>query len=275
MTPASFSSFLSRECSHLPLSHRIELLEFVFLEKQEALLDKWNIEPSKEVKLRIEDVQKKLKTQMPVAYITGAVPFCGCTILVNPSVLIPRPETEFLVETVCSILGNSSSLKIADICTGSACIAIALKKKLPLLEVVATDISFEALLLAQKNALKNEVKLEFFQGDLQQALPERKFSAIVCNPPYISEKEYEELDPSVRFFEPKSALTGKNDGLEFYERLEAVLPPFLDKGAKLFFEMGESQGDKLMRIFNAPCWKMKKVVTDFCNKERFFFLEFE
>ena len=208
----------------------------------------------------------------PRAYVEGEVEFYDCQISVTPDVLIPRQETEILVDLVLKKLGKGTLL---DLCSGSGCIGLSIKKHLPDLDVVLSDISQKAIDLARKNAEKNNLDVSFFVGDLFNSLTEKKFDYLVCNPPYISEEEYIKLEPSVKDYEPKQALVGGDDGLLFYRRLETEMPNFLSGGAKVFFEIGYTQGKALLEIFSNPIWNNQEVLKDWAGHDRFFFLEFD
>lgn len=213
----------------------------------------------------------------PVEYILGEVDFYHCNFELTSAVLIPRPETEILVDMIYRELKEISlSGKVMwDLCSGSGCIGISLKKALPDLSISLVDISSDAVALAKKNCDRNQVDVQVFQGDLLAPFSGCKADIITCNPPYISLKEYSDLDPSVRNFEPKGALVGGERGLDFYERLSGELPAFLHSGAKLYFELGSGQGEVVNSLFSAPCWKKKRVERDWAGHDRFFFLEFE
>jgi release factor glutamine methyltransferase len=213
----------------------------------------------------------------PLDYILTEVSFFNCVFEVNSSVLIPRPETEILLDMVCSQLAKFDlKNKVAwDICSGSGCLGIALKKKFPELQVVLSDISPAALAVARKNALRNGAGVVFMQGDLLAPFQNCKADFILCNPPYISESEYKELDHEVRDFEPKEALIGGATGLEFYEQLARELPECLNPKGRAFFEIGTGQGEKICSLFDASCWKSKIVEKDWSGHDRFFFLEKE
>ena len=161
----------------------------------------------------------------PLQYILGSVRFGDCIIEVNENVLIPRPETEFMVDKICKT--HSYSNRILDICTGSGAIAIALKKRFSNAEVFATDVCEKALNVAINNARKNECEIKFIQSDLFDAFRQgqslqiedahrflNSFDTIVSNPPYISDEDFEKLEPEL-FFEPKTALVAENNGLYF------------------------------------------------------------
>jgi len=202
----------------------------------------------------------------PLEYVTGEVDFFGCNIKIGPSVLIPRPETEILVEMISKRVQGGS---LWDLCTGSGCIGISLKKARPELSVTLSDISADALALASENAQLNGVDVEILRGDLLAPFQGRKADYVVCNPPYISQNEYGHLDPSVREFEPKLALVGGEKGTEFYERLARELPAYLNPGAQVFFEIGADQGEALKKIF--PQGELHR---DWAGHPRFFFLFF-
>jgi release factor glutamine methyltransferase len=221
-------------------------------------------------------LKRKVKGE-PLEYLLESIEFFHCKIFVNSSVLIPRQETEILLDRICGILRPLDlKNKIAwDICCGSGCLGIGLKKALPDLRVALSDISIDALHVAKKNSAANEVDVELLQGDLLLPFKSRKADYLLCNPPYISEAEYESLDKSVRSFEPYLSLVGGKDGTEFYQRLSQELPDYLNPKAKVFFEIGYAQGKKIFETFSAPCWRTKYIEKDFSGHDRFFFLEFE
>jgi len=180
----------------------------------------------------------------PVAYITGRKEFWSFTLEVNNSVLIPRPDTEIIIEEALDVYRNFTSLpvRILDIGTGSGAIAIALAKEIPGAKVVATDISIAALNLAQKNAatLGLKEKIDFRQGNLFEPV-DGFFNIIVSNPPYIAANDYEELPASVKAFEPREALFAGESGLEFYEKLIYQADGYLQKNGWLLLEIGAKQ----------------------------------
>ncbi len=214
---------------------------------------------------------KRASQNEPVEYILGEIDFFGCSIQVDSRVLIPRPETEILVDLIAKKITTQKSLW--DLCTGSGCIGISLKKKFPHLDVSLSDISAKALSLAQENAAKNGVDVSFFEGDLLAPFQGKTVDILVCNPPYISANEFLTLDPSVRDFEPKLALVGGEKGSEFFERLAKALPEYLSPGGLVFFEIGFAQGAEIQEIFNSPIWGRSERIQDWSGKDRFFFLE--
>ncbi len=214
---------------------------------------------------------KRVAKEEPVEYVLGEVPFFGCTFRVDSRVLIPRPETEILVDFVSKNMGDAMSLW--DLCTGSGCIGISLKKKFPQLHVTLSDISSDALSLAQENIQRNDVSAEVILGDFTSAMQGRAVDILVCNPPYVSSQEFLALDRSVRDFEPKLALLGGERGVEFYERLARDAGACLKPHGKMFLEIGSAQGKAVQEIFASSLWKKTKLVQDWSGKDRFFFLE--
>jgi release factor glutamine methyltransferase len=186
----------------------------------------------------------------PLAYITGTREFWNLTFEVSPAVLIPRPETELLVETAIERFPNAMRpIRIADLCTGSGCIAIALARERPQARLVATDISGDALAVAERNAQRLDVadRIEFLQADLLTGVS-GAFDLIVANPPYVPEPERESLQPEVRDFEPPIALFGGREGLSVIERLVAASVSRLSPGALLLFEFSMGQDRAVDRL---------------------------
>ena len=224
-----------------------------------------------ELLLYREYVARAVKHE-PYEYILGSVVFYECTLKINASVLIPRSETEILLDKVCQILKGEAQ-EVWDLCTGSGCLGIGLKKALPQHRVTLSDLSSEALTVAKDNAVRNQVDVECLQGDLLEPFEGKKADVVLCNPPYVTEEEYLGLDGSVRDFEPKMALVGGATGLDFYRRLNDALPKYLNKGAKVFLEMGNTQGKRMNEIFSSPFWRKGESFQDWAGKDRFFFLE--
>lgn len=220
--------------------------------------------------LRICAYIERRRQGEPLAYIHGEVDFYGCKIAVTPQVLIPRPETELLVDLVVQDLEKQdlSGKVLADLCSGSGCIGVALKKRFPQLQVLLLDVSEVACAVAKENARRNGVKVEVLCGDLVEGLG--KVDYVICNPPYISRAEYRVLDVEVRQWEPREALEAGDSGLEFYQRLASELPSFLKEGAKLWLELGYAQGEAVKAIFSSGSWKQLWVGQDYAGWDRFF-----
>ncbi len=213
----------------------------------------------------------------PLGYLLSETEFFDCSLKITPAVLIPRPETEILISKVVELLSQLplEGKQAWDLCCGSGCLGIALKKNLPALNVTLSDLSQEALKLAELNAQRNHLELTFLQGDLLEPFSGKKADFVLCNPPYITTDEYACLDKEVRDFEPKMALTSGATGLEFYAKLAQELPGYLNPEAQLFFEIGTGQGEGVLNLFSTTCWKNKRVEKDWAGHDRFFFLEFE
>jgi release factor glutamine methyltransferase len=238
---------------------------------------------------------KRRGQREPLQHITGSTSFCGLEITVNRAALIPRPETELLAELGWNFLStlNPQPSTALDFGTGTGCIAIALAAKCPSAKVVATDISPDALALARENAARNNVaeRIEFLEGDgfaaLQNAgqasclFPSEKkkletggtpvlhFDLIVSNPPYIPSAEIATLQPEVRDFDPRAALDGGADGLDFYRKLAMESKPFLKPGGKIMLEFGDGHADAIRKIFEAEKWIVEAVKEDYSQRERF------
>lgn len=192
----------------------------------------------------------------PFAYITGEQEFYGLNFSVNENVLIPRADTEILVEYALSAGGKN----VLDICTGSGCIAVSIAKNMPDSNVSAVDISPAALEVAKKNASENGCDVSFLEMDILSQIPNGKYDLIVSNPPYIEKAELSSLMKDVIEFEPRLALDGGEDGLIFYRRICAISPQILEKGGVLAFEIGYNQYDAVYEI-------MKENFTDIGYKE--------
>ena len=189
----------------------------------------------------IDDAIKRLEAGEPVQYIVGNVDFYGNIIKVDKRVLIPRFETEGLVELALSYLANTN-LDIVDLGTGSGCIPITLKKKLPNINIDAVDISLEALILAIDNAKLNNVEINFIHGDMLKPL-NKKYDVIISNPPYIAYDE--DIMDIVKNNEPNNALYASDDGLYFYEEILKNCKNYLKEKYYIFFEIGYNQGEKV------------------------------
>jgi release factor glutamine methyltransferase len=228
----------------------------------------------------LEECRNLLKRRAkgePIQHIRGSVEFLDCTLKVNKEVLIPRQETEILVDRIAKLLSKEelTDKVLLDLCCGSGCIGIALKQRLPELQVVLSDCSPQALAVAKENAESNGIEVEFCEGDFLSPLEGRQFDYLVCNPPYVSEKEFVDLEREVRDYEPKIALVAENNGLSFYQRLAADLPKRLKPGAKVWLEMGCQQGEAVAELFKESPAKQMQILQDWSGHDRFFFLEFE
>jgi release factor glutamine methyltransferase len=221
----------------------------------------------------LRDLVKRRGLREPLQHITGATNFCGHEIAVSRQVLVPRPETEILAELGWQFLvtRHSSLVTALDFCTGSGCIAIAIAAKCPGAKIFATDISTDALVLAKENAGRNKVtsQIEFLAGDGFAAPPTGlQFDLIVSNPPYIPSVEIATLEPEVRDFDPRLALDGGADGLEFYRLIAKGAAQFLKPDGKIMLEFGDGQAEAIKKIFEGEKWIVEAVREDYSHRAR-------
>lgn len=213
----------------------------------------------------------------PLQYIIGKVEFYGLELKVNPSVLIPRPETELLVESILNQYRKEQKLLILDIGCGSGNIAIALAVNLPQSKIVSTDISDEALLIAKENSERHNVsgrikfvKHNILKNDLNN-FP--MFDIVVSNPPYISKESFSSLQKEIKDYEPGIAVTDEKDGLSFYREISAKISAKLKEKVKLFFEVAQGQSEEVVEIMAKNNFKNIVVIKDYQNIGRIIFGE--
>ena len=216
---------------------------------------------------------KRRGQREPLQHIVGSTSFCGYEIAVSRHALIPRPETEILAELGWKFLStrNLQPSTALDFGTGTGCIAIALAAKCPNAKITALDVSAEALALAKQNATQNKVAewIEFLHGDGFAALAATtQFDLLVSNPPYIASAEIETLDPEVKDFDPRGALDGGADGLDFYRRLAVEAKPFLKVDGKIMLEFGDGQADDIKMILETEKWIVEAVQEDYSQRAR-------
>lgn len=220
--------------------------------------------------LRFNELLNLRRKKIPVAYLTGTREFMGLSFAVNENVLIPRPDTEILTELVGEYLrGIGGNVTFADLGVGSGAICVSILKFVKTARACAVDISAKALNVAQLNAQKFHVedRAEFFCGDLFAPIEGRKFNAIVSNPPYIPTRELETLQAEVQR-EPRLALDGGEDGLNFYRRIISDAPKFLLEGGALAVEVGINQSEAVKNLFEAAGFVEVEIVRDLANIER-------
>jgi release factor glutamine methyltransferase len=222
---------------------------------------------------RFRDLIRRRGQREPLQHIVGSTSFCGLELAVNRHVLVPRPETELLAEAGWTFLSthNPQPSTALDFGTGSGCLAIALAVKSPDARVHALDLSADALEIAKQNAARHQVlqRIQFVCGDGFAALPEgSRFDLIISNPPYVATAEIESLEPEVRDYDPRSALDGGADGLDFYRRFAVDARPFLRTGGRLMLEFGDSQADAIRSIFETQNWVVEAVKEDYSRRPR-------
>jgi release factor glutamine methyltransferase len=225
---------------------------------------------------KIQSILEELKTGRPVQYILGNTEFYGLNFLVNPATLIPRPETEELVEWVIESqklkVKSQKSFSILDIGTGSGCIAISLKKNLPNANVATIDISPEALHTAKQNAVINDVEVEFIEQDIlnpKSELEHSKFEVIISNPPYVTLVDKAQMHQNVTGFEPHTALfVPENDPLIFYKAIADFAIKHLENKGLLFFEINENFGKETVELLSNKGFTDIELRKDMSGRDR-------
>jgi release factor glutamine methyltransferase len=221
---------------------------------------------------QMRELVKRRGQREPLQHLLGTVSFCHYELVVNRHALIPRPETEILAETGWNYLSRlpSERPRALDFGAGTGCLAIGLALKCPTSEIVAIDVSAEALELARQNAAKNGVadRIRFCLGDGFAAVGQERFDLIISNPPYIASAAIAQLEPEVRDYDPRAALDGGADGLNFYRLLAAQGANYLKPAGRMIFEFGEGQAAAIQAIFTAQNWVVETVIRDYSNKER-------
>ena len=211
----------------------------------------------------------KRKNHVPYSYITGNKEFMKLNFKVNENVLIPRADTEILVEeaiNICKEFGDRQ-ISVLDMCTGSGCIAVSLAKYVENAKVIASDVSEEALQVARENAISNNVFVDFIKSNLFENINDR-FDVIVSNPPYIKKAVIDTLDKEVKDNEPMLALDGGEDGLRFYRAISNEAKEYLYENGYLIFEIGYDQAKEVEEILNQEGYKNIRVIKDYSGNDR-------
>jgi release factor glutamine methyltransferase len=229
--------------SHILNMQRIELYMNFDKEVAKPNLDK------------LRELVKRCLNNEPVQYLTERAEFYSISLKVSPACLIPRPETELLVERAIEFLRTRTGTQyVCDLCTGSGCIGVAIAKNFPEVKIIATDICDNALKIAADNIAKYNLteKIHLLQGDLFKPIIDqldgKEFDLITCNPPYISHPEMEKLEPNVKNHEPHLALNGGPDGLDIYRRIAGEVGTYLKKDGLLLLEIGYLQGPAVRQL---------------------------
>ncbi|KPJ66942.1 MAG: hypothetical protein AMJ43_06350 [Coxiella sp. DG_40] len=252
------------------------LLSYVLSLKRIELYTQFDKPVNKERLDRLHDLVKRACQNEPIQYLTSRTEFYSLELEVNSDCMIPRPETELLVERAIEFLRSRSGRQfVCDLCTGCGCVAVAIARNYPDCRIVATDICDAALGVAAKNIEKHKLgeRIRLLCGDLfeplVQQLDVRKFDLIVCNPPYVSASEFENLDKKIKDYEPKSALFAGADGLDIYRRIVEKVEAFLKADAALMLEIGCSQGQAVRGLLEqAGVFVEIKIEKGFHNNDR-------
>ena len=218
---------------------------------------------------RIADIIARLRRHEPLQYIVGSARFHGHRFKVTPAVLIPRPETEQLVDLIIDE-NEGSDLRVLDMGTGSGCIAISLARALKFAQVDALDVSRDALEVARQNATDLKVKVRFFESDMLSPQPAARYDIIVSNPPYVCWSEREAMDRNVKDYEPGQALfVPDNDPLLFYKAIVPYAAQSLERGGKLYLEINQRFGNEVKRLMQDNGFDEVRIIEDSYGKVRF------
>ena len=218
---------------------------------------------------RITDAIARLRRHEPLQHIVGTARFHGHKFKVTPAVLIPRPETEQLVDLIIDE-NPGSDLRVLDMGTGSGCIAISLARALKFAQVDALDVSRDALAVARENAESLKVKVRFFESDMLAPQPPARYDIIVSNPPYICWSEREAMEPNVKDYEPGQALfVPDNDPLLFYKAIAPYAAQSLERGGRLYLEINRRFGNEVKRLLEDNGFDEVRVIDDSYGNPRF------
>ncbi|WP_266203733.1 peptide chain release factor N(5)-glutamine methyltransferase [Pontibacter kalidii] len=221
---------------------------------------------------QVKEMTQRLQRQEPVQYVLGVAYFYGLELLVDERVLIPRPETEELVDLVLREYKNQQGLQVLDICAGSGCIPLALAANLPSANVYGLEVSGGALEVARANAAKYNLPVQWLQADIFEPVPGIKLASldiITSNPPYVLEEEKQQMRENVLEYEPHLALfVPDQDPLKYYRRITEVAQQLLKKSGRLYFEINERYGQEVKELLLTAGFAQAQVVQDLFGKDR-------
>lgn len=218
---------------------------------------------------RVTEIIARLRRHEPLQYIVGSARFHGHRFKVTPAVLIPRPETEQLIDMIVDE-NPASDLRVLDMGTGSGCIAISLARALKFAQVDALDVSRDALAVARENAAALKVKVRFFESDMLSPQPPARYDIIVSNPPYVCWSERESMERNVLDYEPGQALfVPDNDPLLFYKAIAAYAASSLERGGRLYLEINQRFGNEVKRLLEGNGFDEVRIIEDSYGKTRF------
>ena len=263
------NTFPQREAEQLM---RILLEDFFDIDLKRQLMEP-NLRIEEEQYARLETAVKRLLAGEPVQYVTGMARFCDLLIKVSPAVLIPRPETEELVQRIYASLPKEKPIRIWDIGTGSGCIAIALAKYFVNAEIFGFDVSETALQVAKENAESNGVHVTFVQDDVLKPTSEyfkQPVDLVVSNPPYVCDSERTTMERNVLDWEPENALfVPDDDPLRFYRQILELAKNKLNPNGHVWFEINEAKGEEILLLCHEMGFSDVEILLDFAEKPRF------
>ncbi|GMO65162.1 MAG: peptide chain release factor N(5)-glutamine methyltransferase [Endomicrobiia bacterium] len=217
---------------------------------------------------RYEHYILKRSKREPIEYITGFASFMYFKFKVNKDVFIPRPETEILVESVLEFSKEKNKYSLLDLCTGSGCIAICLEKLGKFRNIVASDISLNAITIAKENVqINSALNVDFIESDIFSNVSNKIFDVIVANPPYVSYEEYELLEPELKY-EPQNALIARDNGLFFYKKIVAEADKYLKENGVIFVELNANKAENIKLIFLSNGYKDVEIIKDYAGLSR-------
>jgi release factor glutamine methyltransferase len=246
------------------------LLTFAIGKDRTFLIAHPEYELSGEEETRSLEFLHRRARREPLQYITGRQEFYGLEFEVSEDVLIPRPETELIVENAIEILRELENPKFCEVGVGSGCISVSILHEIKSARAFGLDISEKALRIAERNARKHKVleRLELKSSDVFAVVKDEKFDLIVSNPPYISIEDYKVLQAEVRRFEPRNALTDEGDGLSIVEKIIKNAPEFLKPDSFLLLEIGFNQSNQVREMFSPEIWQAVEILPDLQNIPR-------
>jgi protein-(glutamine-N5) methyltransferase, release factor-specific len=265
----AFDLLKSSDIENVEYDIKAILMDTFGVDLNKFILDMDNeFEPDKDLEAKYLSRIEKRKEHIPLQYIINKQNFYGLDFYVDESVLIPRYDTENIVDRIVKDCKENKCLSVLDLCTGSGCIAVSLKK-CGFEKVYAADISDKALAVAKHNAKLNNADIIFLQSDLYENFPkEIRFDIIVSNPPYISTDEIARIEKQVRDFEPKLALDGGRDGLDFYKKIINLSKNFLNNKGRLYLEIGYDQSKDVVDLAKKEGYDNIVIIKDLSGRDR-------
>lgn len=240
------------------------LLAFTLRKNKTFLIAHNDYELSNEEEINFQSFLQRRAGREPFQYITGKQEFYGLDFIVTPDVLIPRPETEMIVENALEMLKTRENSRFCEVGVGSGCISISILHNAQTVSAIGLDVSEKALEIAKLNAENHQVSERFALkiSDVFSVLTDETFDLIVSNPPYIPRQDIENLQAEVRDFEPLNALTDEKDGLSIIEKIIAAAPKFLNPNGFLLMEIGFGQAEDVKQMFDAEIWQTVEILPD-------------
>lgn len=258
------TEFLSKSEIAEPRREANSLLAFVLGKDKTFLIAHSEYELSKNESANFQTLLNRRSNREPLQYIRGTQEFFGLNFVVTPDVLIPRPETELLVEAAIEILRAKEDPRFCEIGTGSGCISVSILHEIKNATAIGADISEKALKITKLNAEENSVseRLNLIKSDVYENIEDEKFDLIVSNPPYISIEDFQSLQSEVKNFEPKNALTDEGNGLSIIEKIISDAPQFLKSKCFLLIEIGHDQSEMVEKMFDSQIWRSVDFLRD-------------